>query len=74
MLFWGGNFGGKMSDWTLINEYGDRIERIMKDPFKFTYSYWTHFRGANHSGHINKIKKIINDYRGKKTKWKEVWE
>lgn len=60
--------------WTLINEYGDRIERISTNMFKGTYSYWTCFNGKRHYGHLNKIKKIINDSHNKKTKWDEAWE
>ena len=68
-----------MKNWTLINEFEDRIERIVSKIFinkgmKTQFSYWTFIDDKRHYGHLNKIKKIINDYRKTKCKWEEVWE
>ena len=65
--------------WTLLNEYGDRIERItskidMRKERTVSFSYWGVVDGKRIWGQLNKIKKAFNDFRGKKTKWNEVWE
>ena len=70
-----------MKDWTLINEFGDRIEAILtgesyiKDnEIRYRQSYWSISTGKRVSGSLNKIKKSVNDFRGKKCSWKELWE
>ena len=78
-----------MKEWTLINEFGDRIERFrsntnysnaLKGKSISVFSYYgllkkeTGFDRTKSSG-INQIKSIIQNHRGvKKCNWQEVWE
>ncbi len=63
---------------TLINEFGDRIESVItkvdyRTPKRKQYLSYRCYKLKAYGG-LNKVKKAVNDMRGKKTTWQTIYE